>query len=138
MSIPDETCRSLSVSDNTAWPKEWMDDDKNVGDNIEKFLTDVRKREVFHDSFGVPCLRVTADAHNRLQPRQRISLQAAAVASMKDNVDTEYVALSREVPADQLEKPAAYKMVGSSRQGADMTIVPQTEIAALEAQGWEV
>ncbi|KAK1980141.1 hypothetical protein LZ30DRAFT_690158 [Colletotrichum cereale] len=140
MSIPDEAFGSLSVSDNTARPKEWMGDDKNVGDNIDRFLTHVRKQEAFYDSLGVPCSRVTTDTdgHKRLRPRQWVNPQATDDASKKDNLDTEYVALSREVPADQLEKATAYKMVVSKRQGVEMISVPQAEVAALEAQGWKV
>ncbi|KAK7408436.1 hypothetical protein QQX98_009421 [Neonectria punicea] len=131
-----EALRSLSVSDNNVWPKEWKDDDENSRDNLDKFLVDVRRREAHHDSLDVPCRRVTTGEHTRLQPRQWVSL--AAADCLEDNLDTEYVALSREVPADQLGKPAVHKMVGSSRQGVEMIIDRKAEIVAFEAQDWEV
>ncbi|EQL01272.1 ATP-dependent RNA helicase Prp43 [Ophiocordyceps sinensis CO18] len=47
---------------------------------------------------------------------------------LEDKIDPEYIALSREVPADQLGKPTVeYKMQGDSRQGVEMIIVPKAE-----------
>ncbi|KAK2023797.1 hypothetical protein LX32DRAFT_127681 [Colletotrichum zoysiae] len=138
MSIPVEDFQALSVSDETALPKEWMDGEEG---NIDKFLAHRRKLKEFYDSIGVPSpIHVTTDAHNRprLQPRQQVSLQAADDPGMKDDLDTEYVALTREAPAGQLENAASYKMVGDSLQGVELKIVPEAEVAAFEAQGWEV
>lgn len=133
-----EPSRLLSSSGNNVWPKEWKDDNTNPGSNLDKFLADVRKREAYYDSLGVPCRRVATDAHARLQSRQWANLEAADWTGLEDNLDTEYVVLSREVPADQLGKPKVYKMVGNSRQGVDMIIVHKAEVAAHVAQGWEV
>ncbi|KAM4058940.1 hypothetical protein HRG_008183 [Hirsutella rhossiliensis] len=125
----DEALGSLSVSDNEIWPKEWKDDDENPGYNLDKFLADMRRREAYYDSLGVPCSRVTTDTHGNttLQPRQWVSLEAADFTGLEDNLDTEYIALTREVPADQLGKATDYKMVGNSRQGMEMTTVPKAE-----------
>ncbi|KAK2038900.1 hypothetical protein LZ31DRAFT_107253 [Colletotrichum somersetense] len=138
MSTLDEAFQALSVSDDTPWPKEWMDGEEG---NIDKFLAHRRKLKAYYDSIAVPFFNhVTTDAHNRpgLQPRQQVSLQAADDSRMKDNLDTEFVALTREVPAGQLENAASYKMVGSSWQGVGLKIVTEAEVAAFEAQGWEV
>jgi hypothetical protein len=35
--------RSLSVSDSKVWPKEWKDNDENARDNLDTFLTDMRR-----------------------------------------------------------------------------------------------
>lgn len=61
--------------------------------------------------------------------------QQAVDLGLEDKIDPEYIALSREVPADQLGKPTVeYKMQGDSRQGVEMIIVPKAEVAAFESQ----
>ncbi|WYZ35849.1 hypothetical protein EsH8_X_000496 [Colletotrichum jinshuiense] len=133
-----EAFRPPSMSGNNVWPKEWKDDNMNTGKNLESFLAHMREREAYYDSIGVPCCRVAKDAHGKMQPRQWVSLQAANSKLLDDNLDTEYVCVSREVPADQVGKSTVYKMVGNLRQGVDVIIIPKEEVAAHEAQGWEV
>uniref|UniRef100_A0A1Y1MD48 Uncharacterized protein n=1 Tax=Photinus pyralis TaxID=7054 RepID=A0A1Y1MD48_PHOPY len=83
--------------------------------------------------------RVTTDKDGQpqLQSRQWASLETADCTAYKDtcSLDTVYIALTREAPADRPEKPTTYRMRGNIRQGVDMVIVPEEEVAALEAQG---
>jgi hypothetical protein len=57
--------RSLGVSDSKVWPKEWKDDDENAGDNLDTFLTDVRRQEAYYDSLSSARRQVASD-HNIL------------------------------------------------------------------------
>ncbi|GFP57568.1 hypothetical protein TASIC1_0008040900 [Trichoderma asperellum] len=118
--------------DNRVWPEEWRDGAEN---NAENFFAHVRRQEAYWDSLGVSCHRAAPDGSNRLLPRRFGSLQ-----NQHANIDvnTEYVALTREAPAGQPENHAKcsrfYRMVGNSRQAVDMIVVPREEINALEAQ----
>lgn len=131
-----EIMKSLSESDDTDLPKEWRDFEEH---NLDKFLAEVHKEEAGYDSLGIPCSRVViTDSHAKLQPRSKVSLQVTECPQIGDNLDTEYIALSREALPDQLEKSTTYKMVGNEQVGVEVRIVPKAEVTALEAQGWEV
>lgn len=122
---------------NYAWPKEWRDNDGNPGANLGKALADVARRTAYWESPGMPCTRVSVEK-SKLVPHQHVNLRVAKNPNYKDRLDTEYVALERKCLADQPEKPTCYVMEGKGRIGLDVTIVPKEEVAAMEAQGWEV
>lgn len=131
-----EMMMSHSESDDTDLPKEWRDFEK---DNLDNFLAEMHREEAGYDLLGIPCSRVvTTDTHTRLEPRSTVSLQVTECPQIGDNLNTEYVALSREAFPDLLDESTAYKMMGNEEIGVDFKIVPKEEVAALKAQGWEV
>lgn len=94
-----------------------MDDCEKAEEIVDVFLADTRKQEAYWDSLGVPWSRVITDTDgkSRIQPTKRASLQAAGFPGLKHNRDTDYIALRREVPADQ---PALlYTKAGLCRPG---------------------
>lgn len=130
------------MPDYELWPEGWKDDDKNTGNNVQKMLADVHRRETYWDSLGVPCRRATTDMHangrTRMQPLQRVSLDVADSEDFEENLDTEMITLSREVPAGQLGEPRVYERVGNLPGGVEMISVPKEDVVAFEAQGWRV
>ncbi|KID85529.1 hypothetical protein MAJ_11215, partial [Metarhizium majus ARSEF 297] len=111
------------VSGENIWPEELKEHDENPEDKTDKILEYVRKQHAYYESIGAPFPHVT---------------RAAPAAATPDSLGTVYIALTREVPAGRPEKPTTYRMRGNIRLGVDMVIVPEEEVAALEAQGWEV
>ena len=135
----------LSLSENGVLPKRWENDDKEPGSNIDRYLADWPKYEEYYKSLGVPCHHVTTDSSGtaRLQPRQYASLQSAGFEETKDEVDTEFITLTRKFAVDEPEKPrkgliALHQMAGGERQEVEMIVVSKAEVAGLEDQGWEV
>ncbi|KAH0496466.1 hypothetical protein TgHK011_003820 [Trichoderma gracile] len=92
-----EVLESLSESFDIALSKEWRDFEEN---SLHKFLAVLHKEETAaYDLLGMPCTRiVTTGSQLRIQPRHKPSLQVAEYPEIGDDINTEYIALSRETP----------------------------------------
>ena len=135
----------LPEDDDGILPKRWKNDDKDPGSNIARFYADWPKYEEYYNSLGVPCHHLTTDSSGNpmLQPRWWPSLQSAGFAETKHEIDTEFITLFRKVTVAEPEKPqkgviALHNMTGGEREAVEMIVVPKTEVAGLEGQGWEV
>lgn len=133
------------LRDDPALPERWGDEPKNPGRGIENLLANMPKLQEKYDSQGVPCRRVTTDGEGtvRVQPRRWVSLQYIDYETAKDVIENEFVTLCREVPEDKRDKPVShqgvvFKHMGDTPVEKAYIIVPKAEVAALEAQGWEV
>jgi hypothetical protein len=134
-----------SESEGCALPIRWEDDPEEPGRSIDRLLTDWPKQEAYYTSQGAKCHRVVTDSSGitRFQPRKWVSFQAAAFENIKDEVNHEYITLSRQVVDGERKKPhpkstILHQMSGDVRQELEMVTVTQEEVAALEAEGWEV
>lgn len=130
---PDDPAKPILV--NGEWPEEWKDDPENPGANMAKMLADVERRSTYWESLGVPCARVSADK-STLVPIQCASPETAK--SSGNSPDTEYITLTRKSRPGQHNESTCYVIEDGERVGVDYVIVPKEEVAAREAQGWEV
>ena len=88
----------------------------------------------------MPCRRVISDPDetHKIQSRQWVSFYAADSKAHNDNLDTEYVALSRDVAPDQTGDTKVYRDIGKSVQGVDWVIVPMADVPRLQDEEWEL
>jgi len=117
------------------YPKEWADTDDFEQPNLEAFDDFYREQEEHWDALGMPCARFTTNRDGDLEPSPRRYLEARAPGYTPN---TKLVALSREASTDQPAADSATTNVVQPIREMERKIVPEAEVAALVAQGWEV
>lgn len=130
-----DSANPLLVDD--AWPEGWKDDPENPGANLARVLADVERRPAYWESLGVPGTRVSVEK-SKLVPRQYVDWRTAKKSAEMGGPDTEYIALTRQTPPGQHNESTCYVIKDGERVGVDHIIVPKEEVAAREAQVWEV
>ncbi|QYT00982.1 hypothetical protein H0G86_008039 [Trichoderma simmonsii] len=132
---PDDPAKPILV--NGTWPEEWKDDPENRGANIARALADIERRSAYWESLGVPCARVSADK-SKLVPIQYPNPDPLSLKQTGDRLDTQYITLTRKSLPGQHNESTCYVIKDGEEVGVDYVIVPKEEVAAREAQGWEV
>ncbi|KAK0766579.1 hypothetical protein N5P37_000304 [Trichoderma harzianum] len=132
---PDDPAKPILV--NGEWSEEWKDDPENPGANIAKALADAERRSAYWESRGMPGIRLSVDK-TKIVPIQYPNPNPLYLKQTGDRLDTNYITMKRKSRPGQPEKPTCYVIEDGERVGVDYVIVPEEEVAAREAQGWEV
>ncbi|VUC23826.1 unnamed protein product [Clonostachys rosea] len=141
----------LSCEGDDTLPKEWRDDPQSPGLAVERYFDSLPRYQKEWEEQGLPTFKVIKDASGQrmMKPRWFPNPELSVNKKTKHEVDKEWVTLSRDDVAGQVEPslPYRYKMRQyrenpTTHEDELVTVewitVPEEEVAKLEEQGWKV
>ncbi|KAH7127457.1 hypothetical protein EDB81DRAFT_889255 [Dactylonectria macrodidyma] len=123
-----KSLKQLSLSDDSAIPERWKDDDEEPESSIKRNIEDCANFERASGSPRTVCIRVVDDASGsrRLQPSTKASLQLMGT-DKEHEVHEELITLHRKVVDRLPEHPVFHQVEGDERVEVEMIIVPKEE-----------